>query len=101
MDVLRDLSDEIDYKNTKGNSYDKAYAISLQLPFFTCSNTLLNQDCQDDIERYIYSKRFSISPYVGSYGEQPKRWVNKSFIINNALDVKKYQAQKKAQKGNK
>tara|TARA_X000001036_G_C20285508_1_gene646125 strand:- start:133 stop:438 length:306 start_codon:yes stop_codon:yes gene_type:complete len=99
LDVIGDLSDEIDSKNTKGNSYDKAYAISLQLPFFACSNVLLDQECQDDIERYIYSKRFSMPPYRGSYGDQPKKWVYKSFIINNALEVKKYQEQKKAQKG--
>ena len=43
---------------------------------------------QKDIERYIYSEQFSISPYPGSYGEQPAKWVDRVFIIKNALAKK-------------
>ena len=43
---------------------------------------------QKDIERYIYSEQFGISPYPGSYGEQPAKWVDRAFIIKNALAKK-------------
>ena len=43
---------------------------------------------QKDIERYIYSEQFGISPYPGSYGEQPAKWVDRAFIIKSALAKK-------------
>ena len=43
---------------------------------------------QKDIERYIYSEQFSISPYPGSYGDQPAKWVDRAFIIKGALAKK-------------
>jgi len=43
---------------------------------------------QKDIERYIYSEQFGISPYPGSYGEQPAKWVDRAFIIKGALAKK-------------
>ena len=43
---------------------------------------------QKDIERYIYCQQFGISPYQGSYGEQPAKWVERAFIIKNVLAKK-------------
>ena len=43
---------------------------------------------QKDIERYIYSEQFGISPYPGSYGEHPAKWVDRAFIIKGALAKK-------------
>ena len=36
---------------------------------------------QKDIQRYIYCQDFNTQPYPGSYGEQPFKWIEKSFII--------------------
>ena len=43
---------------------------------------------QKDIERYIYSEQFGISPYPGSYGQQPAKLVDKAFIIKSTLAKK-------------
>jgi len=51
-----------------------------QLPFFACSNIMLDTKAQKDISRFMYSKQYKISPYKGSYGEQPKKWVEKGFV---------------------
>ena len=44
-----------------------------------------DREMQRDIERYIYCEQFGISPYPGSYGEQPAKWVDRVFIIKNTL----------------
>ncbi|MBT7338340.1 MAG: hypothetical protein HN802_01405 [Candidatus Jacksonbacteria bacterium] len=46
---------------------------------------MLDQDAQKDISRYIYSKDFGISPYEGSYGQQPQRWIEKTFLLKNLM----------------
>ena len=46
----------------------------------------------------MYCKEFNIPSYPGTYGDQPKKWVDKSFIIKNAFDVKRYNEQKRASK---
>ena len=51
-------------------------------------NILYNQEANKDIEKYIYCKEFGISPYPGSYSEQPKIWVEKMFHIKKALAKK-------------
>jgi hypothetical protein len=71
------------------------------LPFFSCPNVFLEDSCQEDIGRFIYSKEFSVPPYIGAYGDQPRKWIEKSFIINSALETKEYQEQKKAQQRSK
>ena len=58
------------------------------MPFFCCQNIIHDKNIQRDIERYIYSEQFGISPYPGSYGEQPAKWVDRAFIIKNALAKK-------------
>ena len=46
----------------------------------------------------MYCKEFNIPSYPGTYGDQPRKWVDKSFIIKNAFDVKRYNEQKRASK---
>ena len=58
------------------------------MPFFACPTSLLDSDHQKDIKRYIYCSDFGVPPYSGGFGEQPARWVEKSFIINNAFAKK-------------
>ena len=65
--------------------FDKAESIKAQIPFFTCSNHILDKDIQKDILRYSYCKDNSTQPYSGTYGEQPYIWVQKYFIIRSAF----------------
>ena len=62
-------------------------------------NILYNQEAQKDIEKYIYCKEFGISPYSGSFGEQPKRWVDIAFRIKKALAKREQSMINKQNKG--
>ena len=93
-DVIDLLIDETEQANYEGKSFNIAESVMAQLPFFACNNLILNKDAQKDISRYIYSKDFGISPYKGSYGEQPQRWIEKSFIIKNLIERQKSKAMK-------
>tara|TARA_R110002020_G_scaffold434012_2_gene644151 strand:+ start:314 stop:697 length:384 start_codon:yes stop_codon:yes gene_type:complete len=90
--VIELLIDEVNQTNQEGNDFNIAQSIVKQLPFFACTNVLLDKQSQKDISRYIYSESFGISPYKGSYGEQPSKWVEKSFIIKNIIERKKTKA---------
>ena len=46
-------------------------------------NILYDRDAQKEVEKYIYCKEFRISPC--SFGEQPKKLVDKMFLIKKAL----------------
>ena len=83
----------------QGGGLDIATSVSKQLPFFSCMNALLDPNSKKDIEKYIYCKDLGISPYKGSYGEQPKKWVDKMFLIKNALARKEAQVMKEAKNG--
>ena len=74
-----------DFNNEGGKSFDIALSVSKQMPHFSCMNILYDKDAQKNIEKYIYCKEFGISPYSGSYNEQPKRWVDRAFLIKKAL----------------
>ena len=69
----------------KGKEFDIEQSVQAQLPFFCCNNRLFDRDIQKDIGRYIYCKDFGISPYKGSYGEQPYLWIEKVFIIKRTF----------------
>jgi len=90
--VIELLIDEVKQTNKKGSQFNIADSIVRQLPFFACINVLLDKQSQKDISRYIYSESFGISPYKGSYGEQPSKWVEKSFLIKNNIERKKSEA---------
>lgn len=96
--IIDKIKEENKIQREKGNSIDLAHAISIQLPFFCCTNMFLNKESQDDINKYMYCKNFKLPPYPGCYGDQPGKWIEKSFIIENAFAVKEYQMQKKASK---
>ena len=83
----------------QGGGLDIATSVSKQLPFFSCMNALFDPNSKKDIEKYIYCKDLGISPYKGSYGEQPKKWVDKMFLIKNALARKEAQVMKEAKNG--
>ena len=90
--VIELLIDEVKKSNKEGSNFNIAKSIIKQLPFFACPNVLLNKQAQKDISRYLYSKQFNVSPYKGSYGEQPHKWVEKSFLIKNVIERKKTEA---------
>ena len=92
--VIDLLTKETEQQNTEGRSFNIAESIMAQLPFFACGNIMLDKEAQKDISRYMYSKQFQISPYSGSYGEQPKKWVEKSFLLNNLIERQKAKAMK-------
>ena len=72
----------------QGKDFDIANSVVSQMPFFACNNIFFNNDIQKDIQRYIYCEKFGTPPYKGSYGEQPARWVSRSFAIKAALAKK-------------
>ena len=90
--VIELLIDEVKQTNKEGSNFNIAQSVVKQLPFFACTNTLLDKQSQKDISRYIYSEQFGISPYKGSYGEQPSKWVEKSFLIKSIIERKKTKA---------
>ena len=56
-----------------------------QLPFFACQNIIYDKQLQNDIKKYIYCKDFGISAHTGSYGDQPAKWVEKTFILKSTF----------------
>lgn len=90
--IMELLVDEVKENNAKGSSFNIAESVVKQLPFFACPNVLLNLQAQKDISRYVYSQQFGISPYKGTYGEQPQKWVEKSFLIKSIIERKKSEA---------
>ena len=90
--IMELLVDEVKENNAKGSSFNIAESVVKQLPFFACPNVLINAQSQKDISRYIYSQQFGISPYKGTYGEQPQKWVEKSFLIKSIIERKKSEA---------
>ena len=90
--IIELLIDEVKETNQRGSSFNIAQSIVRQLPFFACTNVLLNKQSQKDISRYAYSKQFGIPPYKGTYGEQPSKWVEKTFLIKNIIETKKSEA---------
>jgi len=90
--IIELLIDEVKQTNKQGGNFNIAESIVKQLPFFACTNVLLDKQSQKDISRYVYSESFGISPYKGSYGEQPSKWVEKSFLIKSVIERKKTKA---------
>ena len=86
--VIDLLIEETKQMNDKGNEFDIAKSVNSQLPFFSCRNKVLKNEHQKDIQRYIYCKEFGVPAYSGAYGDQPSKWVEKSFVIKNALAKK-------------
>tara|TARA_R100000951_G_scaffold111888_1_gene111464 strand:+ start:891 stop:1274 length:384 start_codon:yes stop_codon:yes gene_type:complete len=81
-------------ENEKGSSFNIASSVMAQLPFFACSNVIMDQKAQKDISRFMYVRNFNVPAYNGSYGEQPKKWVEKSFLLNNLIERQKAKAMK-------
>ena len=85
QDVIKLLIEETREINSKGKSFDVGLSVSKQLPFFSCMNILYDKDAQKYVEKYIYCQNFNVAPYDGDFGDQPKKWVDRAFIIKKAL----------------
>ena len=96
--IIRLLIDETKQHIKEGSNLHIAESVMAQLPFFSCSNMLIDAKAQKDITRFMYSRQFNISPYKGNYGEQPKKWIEKSFLLNNLIERQKAKAIKNGSK---
>jgi hypothetical protein len=92
--VIQLLIDETKQSIEEGSNLHIAESVMAQLPFFSCSNIMIETNSQKDISRFMYSRQYQISPYKGSYGEQPKKWVEKSFLLNHLLERQRAKAMK-------
>ena len=91
-DVIRLLIDETKQHIKEGSTLHIAESVMAQLPFFACTNIMLDENAQKDISRFMYARQFKISPHKGSYGEQPKKWVEKSFMLTHIIERQKAKA---------
>ena len=95
IDLIIEETNTVNKEQKK--SFDIANSVSAQIPFFACTNKVLNQKMQNDIARYVYCDKFKMPAYKGSYGDQPYRWVKKSIILGNIINKKQ---KKEAEKQN-
>ena len=72
-----------------------------QLPFFCCVNFFIDSTYQHDINKYFYSIDASVPVYPGTYYEQPKLWLEKYYVIKNALIVRSKMINNKIKMENK
>ena len=84
IDLIIEETREMNAKNNK--SFDISASVQSQLHFFACQNILFDKEIQRDIERYIYCENFKVPAYPGTYGDQPNRWVQKTYIIKKVLN---------------
>ena len=87
--VIELIKKETKQHTEEGTNFNIAESVMAQLPFFACTNMMLDSKSQKDIARFMYARQFKISPYKGSYGEQPKKWVEKSFLLTNLIERQK------------
>lgn len=92
--VIRLIIDETKQHIEEGSNLHIAESVMAQLPFFTCSSMIMDAEAQKDISRFMYARQFNISPYKGSYGEQPKKWIDKTFLLTHLLERQKSKAMK-------
>lgn len=74
-----------DFNQDESGDFDVDKSLIKQLPFFCCTNVFYTHAIKRDIERYSYCKENNVSPYNGSYGDQPAKWVDKYFIMKSAF----------------
>ena len=85
----------------KGSSFSILNDLYEQLPFFTCLNTIIDEKAQKDISRYVYSRDANTPPYSGSYGDIPHIWIEKYYIIKQAMIMRDNKLREKAKDGRK
>ena len=79
---------------TMNKDFNIAKSVYAQMPFFACKNIFLDPSSHKDIPRFTYCSEFNSPPYKGSYSEQPRKWVQKSFIIKHSIESRNRDASK-------
>ena len=100
-DYTKLLRRESEKHQKKGSSFSTLNNIWEQLPFFVCTNKIIDEKAQKDISRYIYTKDTNTPPYSGSYGDTPQIWEQKYYIMKQAMILRDQKLRKKAEDGNK
>ncbi len=96
------MIEDVKFTNEKlDKDFDTSRSVLAQIPFFACKNVIYNKECQDDIARYVYCKDFGVSPYSGSFNNHPAKWIEKAFIIKNAIAKKERDLRNVRQNNNK
>ena len=95
------LQRESDEHQKEGSNFNTLNNVFEQLPFFICNNNVIDEKSQKDISRYIYSNETGTQPYSGSYGDIPHIWVQKYYIIKQAIILRDRKLREKAKDGNK
>ena len=86
VDLIIEETKEFSISEKK--EFDLASSVMSQIPHFACKNIFYDNNIQKDIRRYIYCEKFGVSPYNGSYGDQPFKWVKRAFAIKSAIAKK-------------
>ena len=100
-DYIALLCQESKEHQKKGSSFSTLNNLWEQLPFFVCSNNIINEKAQKDISKYIYCADTNTPPYSGSYGDTPQIWEQKYYIIKQAMTLRDNKLREKAKNGNK
>ena len=95
------LEEETRNYNPKGGAIETYISLFKQLPFFSCYNVFISEECQKYIEMYTFCKETGTPPYSGDYGNQPKIWKEYYFIINSATAARKKIANEESDKNQK
>ena len=101
LDYIKLLCQESEEHQKKGGSFSILNNLWEQLPFFVCDSKLICEKAQNDISRYTYSRDANTPPYPGSYGDTPHIWLQKYYIIKQAMMLRDKKLRDKAQNGNK
>ena len=95
-DIISKLIEETKGVNkSMGKSFDIGNSILHQIHFFACKNIFLSSEVQQDVAKHLYCSEYGVPAYKGTYGEQPAKWVHKSFIIRSALTKRENMLQQK------
>ncbi len=86
IDLIIEETNTVNRKQKK--NFDITKSVLSQIPFFACTNKMLNQQVQNDIARYLYCDKFKVPAYKGSYGNQPYKWIQKAMTIGNIIAKK-------------
>jgi len=84
IDLLKKELEE--HNNRSEKKFSLHETIQSHIPFFACQNHFLDKKHQRDIQRYLYCQKMNVVPYPGSYGNQPKKWIDKCNIIEKMLN---------------
>ena len=68
------------------------------MPFFCCYDKVLDNEMQEDISKYKYCTDTGTPAYSGAYGDMPKKWIDKFYIIRKALNLRDEILKEKASK---